>query len=425
MAEEIKKEEPKIQLSAEEFIRAMEEGKAVDIDRKQHTFFYSASTTIRAIRNVEVIEHLSIENKTFKFEYRLERCCFVSVFIFDCLFEKRFTFSGNKVKQYFSIDSSTFNHSLRITSGSIEKNLRINQTIFHDFNIYDLDLTGQAYIDDSKINNELRVQHLNKCENFIIIRSEIKDFHLPIIIYNGASYRLIDIAFSRIFVTNSFSNHGYMQWNNLTPLPDAEVIIENAIMGKWDIVNCNFENVKMILYSSKITDGFYTNTKFPSKLKTQNHVMPIDDYDILRDGYNQLKTLAQKQNDRKMFLHYQAEELRSYYATLHWKKNFHTWFQLFAMKYSNYFGTSWPRGVVFVGIANLFFIVVSFSCRDFDITQAGSFIAYYFEFLFSVVRKPDFISGSWETTWYFISRIFIAFGIYQTVAAFRKFGKSE
>jgi hypothetical protein len=505
MAEEIKKEEPKIQLSAAEFIRAMETGKAQDGNGRSFNFYVGPdeeTPSMCSISNVVVKEDkIYVIGIDFKNIVKLNKCELNKIHFVDCSFQYGLRIKNTKILKDLSVNSVNINNDLWventeifgdfnltscningrlilnkkvevsniqiqiceiddmsisgtiikerfiITSTTIKKQLFVGEqskldilSINHsrinsDIRIYESTIRSELSIHFCNIINELYIfgcliNDLSIFKNSIgkrttIFNSEISILQLPDISENN-TLELSSIVFKNIFANDFSTNLGNMKWNNLMPKENAEIVIQSAIMGRWDIINCDFQNVKMVLYSSKITDAFYTNTKFPTVLYPPEEEKNIlKQQDILRDGYNQLKTLAQKQNDRKTFLHYQAAELRSYYATLHWYKNFRTWFQLTAMKWSNNFGASWTRGAAFVGIANLIFLVVSFSCRDFDITQAGSFIAYYFEFLFSVVRKPDFISGSWETTWYFISRIFIAFGIYQTVAAFRKFGKSE
>ncbi len=94
---------------------------------------------------------------------------------------------------------------------------------------------------------------------------------------------------------------------------------------------------------------------------------------------------------------------------------------------SNDYGTSWGRGVLFTVIANAVCIAICY-WNYWPTFGKESFWAYagkYGEFLFSVVKKPEFVHAGFQTAIYYFSRIPLAFGIYQTIAAFRKFGKSE
>ena len=191
-----------------------------------------------------------------------------------------------------------------------------------------------------------------------------------------------------------------------------------------------FRKTNTVIYSSKITDAFYTNTKFSELLSLPEKIKKSESpHDILRDGYNQLKTLAQKQNDRKMFLHFQAAELRSFYETLTWNKSErYTKFQLLASKVSSEYGTDWWKGVKFVLICNLIFVIVCFSLRPINVscTGIGNFLNLFLSSL-SLISTPKILTAesNWEMNWFYLSRIPLAFGIYQTIAAFRKFGKSE
>jgi hypothetical protein len=55
----------------------------------------------------------------------------------------------------------------------------------------------------------------------------------------------------------------------------------------------------------------------------------------------------------------------------------------------------------------------------------GIYFSGYLSSIFSLITVPKYFETTWEVNWFYFSRLFIAFGIYQTIAAFRKFGKSE
>ncbi len=126
-----------------------------------------------------------------------------------------------------------------------------------------------------------------------------------------------------------------------------------------------------------------------------------------------------------MFVHFQGEELRSFNSTLTWQEDFRTKLQLTAMWLSNDYGNNWSRGVAFLLFFNLLFLIISSLDRDFNLAAYSTFIAEFFEFLFAFTTKPKFIASNWGVIWFYVSRIFILFGVYQTIAAFRKFGKSD
>ena len=111
---------------------------------------------------------------------------------------------------------------------------------------------------------------------------------------------------------------------------------------------------------------------------------------------------------------------------------------LFFNKISNNHGLIWERGILFVLVSMCFFYLIYFFSlkgNPFKIGWNGfsDFLSvldfhlkHIFEF-FLVSHKFDFMK-CWNPTGLsylidFVSRIFIGYGIYQTIQAFRKFGK--
>jgi hypothetical protein len=324
--------------------------------------------------------------------------------------------------------NSSHINSIRIDGGSAAKSLIIqNLTIKEDLILTDFSAGNDILVTDCSVDGRFGVSNLI-CQNQIrILRGQVNCLQIEFI--EDKSYlKITGISFKSILLMGC-ANLGYMQWNGLKPQPGSKISILNSIMGKWDIVNCDFSKVDMEIYSSKITDAFYTNTIFPELLCVPATITGETVQTVLRDGYNQLKTIAQKQNDRKLYLHYQAAELRSYKSTLKLWHDWKTIFQLWAMKTSNEYGTSWWKGVKFVVVCNLFFVILCFGFRpiQLDCIGIGNFVGLFLSSLSSLIALPKLISttSNWEMNWFYVSRIPLAFGIYQTIAAFRKFGKSE
>jgi len=103
-------------------------------------------------------------------------------------------------------------------------------------------------------------------------------------------------------------------------------------------------------------------------------------------------------------------------------------------KSSNKLGTSYIRGIGFtlsIGFLFFYFCLLStenyyFSLTDFNIDTFKECVRYYFEFIIPT-HSIDFLENEKPNTmfyvWDFIGRAFVAYGIYQTVQAFRKFKK--
>ncbi|MDO5105100.1 pentapeptide repeat-containing protein [Capnocytophaga sp.] len=104
-------------------------------------------------------------------------------------------------------------------------------------------------------------------------------------------------------------------------------------------------------------------------------------------------------------------------------------------KNSNDFGTNWMVGVNFtfiVGLITYLLILIPISHKlkpNFEPEGIGLFLRYYGELLnplkWNDIKPFEQELGSWQYIIAFIGRIFIGYGYYQTIQAFRKYGKSS
>lgn len=110
-------------------------------------------------------------------------------------------------------------------------------------------------------------------------------------------------------------------------------------------------------------------------------------------------------------------------------------------RFSNYFGTDWVRGVVFTmmtgGLVSFFLLCRNYSLWHIDIYDINAWIqsiGFLIRIINVIDMKPFEENGNslvklvenndTNNIILFIGRIFVAYGVYQTVQAFRKFGKS-
>ncbi|RYE38768.1 MAG: hypothetical protein EOP48_26595 [Sphingobacteriales bacterium] len=163
-------------------------------------------------------------------------------------------------------------------------------------------------------------------------------------------------------------------------------------------------------------------------------------FDGDREALRLQKTYLQSISNNVELLTIKAKELHAHRLEL-WR-DLAIWdsLSLWLNEKSNLYGTRWQRGVEFT-----FYVSVGFYCiylatlRDLPFTwgyvnwdsfckASGTTIKYYFRFLglthelnFMEDFKPRAVSYAVDT----IGRIFVGYGIYQTAAAFRKYGKGE
>ncbi|WP_315099695.1 pentapeptide repeat-containing protein [Capnocytophaga sputigena] len=107
---------------------------------------------------------------------------------------------------------------------------------------------------------------------------------------------------------------------------------------------------------------------------------------------------------------------------------------LYFNKYSNNFGTNWALGVIFTIVSSLvtYILILQqiFNELEFQLNLVG--IGNFLRGLVNVLNVTEWRTvqffeetpTNWQYIILFIGRILVAYGIYQTIQAFRKFGKS-
>lgn len=214
-------------------------------------------------------------------------------------------------------------------------------------------------------------------------------------------------------------------------------------LGRTEFTDCPLADYLIEFNNSKITDCFVSGSSIP----TNNvHIIgakqnSIEEYQQKASFFNQFKKIFEAQGDIYHATQFQAkwaEEQRKLLELIHKgeKEKFSTTFSdlwiLKLNKWSNLHGESWPRAFAFVcGFALFFYLLylVSigrlFNGNSFD----PNLIGYYFEYL-NPAHKLNFIEDNqkingWTVAIDFFGRIFVAYGIYQFIAAFRKHTKKQ
>ena len=112
---------------------------------------------------------------------------------------------------------------------------------------------------------------------------------------------------------------------------------------------------------------------------------------------------------------------------------------LWMNKLSTYYGISWQRGLAAITIAMIFFYsifcyLIGYRFENDSPDDVGRFwrLVSYAPYYLNPLRDLDSVSLVKEEEftpiariWDFISRIFVAYFVYQTIQAFRKLGKSS
>lgn len=231
-------------------------------------------------------------------------------------------------------------------------------------------------------------------------------------------------------------NYGQITLRELIIPENGIISFKSSNLGKTDFIYCNFSKATLEFENSKITESFFSETEFPKKVLVNGKT----NYRQAQLTFGQLSTAFQKQGDNIRALEYSSRELESHYQSIEWfSLDFFQKLNLWLNAISNEFGRNWIRGVIFSFAIGLFFfclLLVStdkyrFGLPHIDFNMLPAFFKfmnplrfYELEDLFKNtpienVVKLNGISYLAD----FAGRIFLAYAYYQTIQAFRRFGR--
>jgi hypothetical protein len=157
-----------------------------------------------------------------------------------------------------------------------------------------------------------------------------------------------------------------------------------------------------------------------------------------REAMRFLKDQAQKNNNKIEAIDFYQKEMLALEADLKEQKgNKSERFILFLNKISNNHGVSWLRGISFtLGTAVIFFTLFilflekpyyTFEWKGFNafISVHAATFRYFLDFI-NPTHKMSFMDqylpNGWSFLFDFLGRVFVGYGIYQTLSSFRKYG---
>lgn len=241
------------------------------------------------------------------------------------------------------------------------------------------------------------------------------------------------------------NSEGIYQFEELNKSSIMKVV--NSDLGKTTFIGCDINQFDRFEFSnSKILDVFVADTILPKKEKIFTTVEKNTEYLLLeqrRLALSQFKKIYENRGDIVNAIEYHAHEMETYRECLslvkpsdskEWWNNFSEKINLNLNRYSSYHGNNWLRAVVVTLSLNFaFFTAYCWSLGYYLGTDGNKFIelfSYSFEFL-NPLRKADFLKDVIDKATPlsriidYTARIFIAYFVYQTIQAFRKFGKKS
>lgn len=364
---------------------------------------------------------------------------------YNCIFEDIVSISNNNKSVSFNF--CTFRRNIYC------KDSKINTLKFIDSTLNDKLLLYQASIDTIELINcsfENTVKIINiegTTSNIKIEQATIKGMF----IFNASEENkeitmkenTSNVSFSHIFLEPT----GYLiirKIKNGSFNFDYANILGHIVMQELDIDSLQMHNASiigsLIVQDIKLKELDLKNTSLIGKLVfNPSDTLNIFDSNIIqnRETAYLLKKGKQEEGDSISASHFKRKELQLYLkdCTSNFNPNkMKECIVLFFNKTSNDFGQSWVRGIIFtMSFAYIFYLLINFYGLEkpifrFAWSLEGFGIAWkeYLKIL-NVLNFNDKLDNFKFTplgdTLFFVSKIFVSYGIYQTVSAFRKFGK--
>lgn len=256
-----------------------------------------------------------------------------------------------------------------------------------------------------------------------------------------ASFSFFDINFSNIYLKDIiFESLNYSDFINkgdvtLSRIKSGNYLnIVNSVLGKMNFLNEDINIFKEIVIADsdirhiiikKFPDNIRSYSKntrmgFGIEDKTKNNLN-------LKNTYSQLKNIARINGDLQAMHKYKALEYKK--ALLIKKMSFDS-ILLFLNWVSNDNGRSWIRGIVFTIVTSyVFFCLYIYNIDvypNYNVKEkTQDFILFFTSFPKLQLNKFEQVNKEWNVSliiWF--SRVFVSYGFYQTISAFRKYGKN-
>jgi uncharacterized protein YjbI with pentapeptide repeats len=304
--------------------------------------------------------------------------------------------------------------------------------------------------------------------NFFSCREKQK-LDIGEIIFSGNSQnteiKIIDCLINKLSFLNTFENQSLIYIANST-INDA-LRFNHCKVPDLSLNILDLRKTKFLLIDSTLSDIHWSNVNWPNEnrlYKSEFHILRYSHVETIR----QLKLKAIQQEDVLNKVKFASLEYSAIYETIRgekWnaQKKWWKWLVnpfldfglifkpdieistgdkliLFMNRYSNNFGLDWLRGILFtLSIGFIFFyfylinidnvvLVWKYSGNCEYIKSAKSLLPYYLEFLyaghsFDFMKTDGFKLNEYAIIFDLLGRVFVGYGYYQIIRAFRKFSK--
>ncbi|PHS04549.1 MAG: hypothetical protein COA88_13460 [Kordia sp.] len=356
--------------------------------------------------DIDIKESININNSTLRSNIEKDKITFINCEIdslqINTLVCKEFIIKDCKINTliFYGVASE----ELRITGNTILKTLVFQNTC--EFGILSLDheIIVETYFEIYK--NKINILNISGRYNVAFIDSSINFLKIWNLRTMNKSIKFVNIQAKKnedelkINLTYTYANIDFISCKI------NELYLENTELSSVNFLNCS-----------------------PKELTTVRHEDKKKEYKILREYYRQLKKKFSENNDLINRVKFQCIELEYFHKSLDkpYTKDLGVSIILFFNKISNYYGARWYIGVLYlIIVSNIFSLAYCFSIDFCEIIDFNSYFNVTLDILNPIQKielnkqHPMFLPKFIE----FLSRIFISYGYYQTIQAFRIYGKN-
>lgn len=417
-----------------------EENLKIEVSNFLHWDFFNIINFIKSniydYDYIYIIDPIAFYDAPFQEISNLSDCVFFEDVIFkNCSFIENTYFNNCIFKKQVYFNRSVFKSKIRFIESTFESIAHFEDTTFENL----VDFAGSTFKEPqqflftdflnvaifSRVTFEKQVQFLyNKVSSNSIISFESAEFNQAIDISRANFWCKMNFWGAKIvWVSNGM---GLYQTDNINKTTTKE----------------NNKAIKRLRESCRIIKNEFTkDNNIIESIKYHKEEMNLYCQELIFNN----KILVRKRAKSKL-VNISKKSTKSFFIrnanSLYEKIKFcfKTTFSfseeritLWFNKYSNHFGTSWSRGLIFTLLATLLFYTFFLLSLSQDLAFEWSWAAinetfkHFVEFLnianWSI--KPFGIENyNWAYFFLFIGRIFIGYGYYQTIQAFRKYGKN-
>jgi hypothetical protein len=341
-----------------------------------------------------------------------------------CQFNEIVTFTGVEFCGDLNLNKTKFYKEVKISDLVFKKYIRLTDAIFYsDVYFTHLELNKKAIFFTTETN---RVKfegnlfffnvdfHQAKFWDFVFTKDvyfQNTVFHCPAF-FNNTQFlgKLTFLSFETIGLTE-FKNKVYFDNSTINELILERLVFDNLIsfnhatIKNASIDNVHCSNIPLSLVGTKID---YVRNEGTARF---------------------LKNEAMKTNNPFLVADLNAKEMNLHFHDLKWKTDFFDKMILLLNKISTNFGEKWQKGVLFIFLSWIISFSLIIMLRD---GFGGTFIWFdrsyiresmNFLWQFGSLDVLGYTYGWLDLFAFILGKMFIIYGVYQTIAAFRKYGK--